>query len=110
MSTPAAWRTAMDYAASRSHDIVMYLLNAPDDVEGWAELARIASAIRRAAAAREIEEMGGVADLLVDIAHSRVMDDDVSREIEAALTRLLVLTERASAAWRATEEAGAPPA
>ncbi len=109
MSTPEAWRVAVQWAVSRSHEIVMYLINSPDDLDAWAELARITAGIRAAATTRAVDEMSDLAETLVEIAQRRVLDDRVAQDLETAATRLLVLSERASQSesptWRQDEDA-----
>lgn len=111
MNTPEDRRTAGPWAASRSHEIVMHLIDAPDDLEAWQELERISDGIRAAASTRAVDEISGLADTLIEFADRRVMDHRVAQDVETAVTRLLVLSERAAqvtepAMWR--EDEGAP--
>lgn len=96
MNTPEDRRTAGPWAASRSHEIVMHLIDAPDDLEAWQELERISDGIRAAASTRAVDEISGLADTLIEFADRRVMDGRVAQDVETAVARLLVLSERAS--------------
>lgn len=96
MSAAEARRRAVHWAASRCHEIGLDLVDDPDDLAAWTELGRIAAGIRSAAATRAVAGMGALAETLVDVADRRVIDERVARELETAVTRLLVLSERAS--------------
>jgi hypothetical protein len=98
MQARPSWQVAVQRTARKSQQLVAYLFNGPDDPAAWAELARLTAAIRRAAARHGLDELERVAASVATIAAAGVIDGPTAAELDAAMDRLLVLTDRASQA------------